>query len=53
MLDTIGISLLITAGVSVSLLTAATVNDGACAAVAGHIPVVRAVEQFLMLCWLV
>lgn len=53
MLDTIGISILITAGVSVSLLTAATVNDPACAAVAGHIPIVRAVEQFLMLCWLV
>ena len=53
MANIIGISILITLGVSVSLLTAATVNDPACAAVATHPPLFRVVEQFLMLCWLV
>ena len=53
MANIIGIPILIVTGVLVLVLAAATVNDPACAAVANHIPAIRAVERFLMLCWAV
>ena len=53
MANIIGIPILIVSGVLIWLLAAATVNDPACAAVANHIPAIRAVERFLMLCWAV
>ena len=37
----------------VYVIAAAIANDGACDATAGHIPVVRALEQLVLLCWLV
>lgn len=53
MANIIGIPLMVLVVLSISVLAAATVNDGACAAVAAHPTVIRAIEQFLMLCWLV
>lgn len=53
MLNTIGITAMIMASVGALVYGAAMVNDPACAAVADHIPVIRAAERFLMLCWLV
>ena len=49
----IGIPILIMGMTLAWVLAAATVNDPACAAVANHIPAIRAVERFLMLCWAV
>lgn len=49
----IGIPILVVGMVLVWVLAGATVNDGACAFVTTHPPIVRVVEQFLMLCWLV
>lgn len=53
MANIIGVPILIVLAVLVLVLAAATVNDPACAAVANHIPAIRAVERFLMLCWAV
>lgn len=53
MANIISIPILITLAVAVLVLGTAMVNDPACAAVATHPTVIRAIEQFLMLCWLV
>lgn len=37
-------------GITLYVIAAAIANDGACDATTGHIPVVRVLEQLLLLC---
>lgn len=53
MANIIGVSFFTLAMLFALFLGASMANDGACAFVTTHPPIVRAVEQFLMLCWLV
>ena len=53
MANIIGVSFFTLAMFVAWFLAAVMANDGACTFVTTHPPVVRVVEQFLMLCWLV
>lgn len=50
MANYIGVPFFIAAMIVAWVIGSAMVNDGACAVAEGHPAVIRAVEQFLMLC---